>query len=326
MGGSFEIDPPQANRTVGIDLNLATPDNTWSGKGYYHQTFDGGGGLRESYSTGVSLNHQTYRWDISTDVRAIGSQFNPEVGFVRRTDFNQFRGAIFYNFYPSKGAIQSHAPGFDWDFLRSNVFGLTDWDLNIRYRISFQNTANFNMRLRRQYIYLFDSFDPSGTDGEELPADTDYANNLITASYNSDNRRDFFYSLSTRSGGYFNGSRINLEGTLSYRFLPYAITSVNFEINRIRLPEPYNDADLFLIGPRIDITFSRSIFWTTFIQYNSQISNMNINTRFQWRYSPVSDLFIVYSDNYEAGEDRFIDFNRPRSRALVVKLTYWLNI
>ncbi len=326
LGGSFEFDPPQANRTLGFDLNLATPDNAWSGKGYYHQTIDGGGGLKESYSTGISLNHQTYRWDIFSDIRAIGSQFNPEVGFVRRTDFNQFRGAIFYNFYPSKGAIQSHAPGFDWDFLRSNVFGITDWDLNIRYRISFQNTARFNMRLRRQYVFLFNSFDPSGSDGQELPADTDYTNNLITASYNSDNRRNFFYSISTRSGGYFNGSRINLEGTLSYRFLPYAVTSVNFEYNRIRLPNPYSDADLYLIGPRIDITFSRSIFWTTFIQYNSQISNMNINTRFQWRYSPVSDLFIVYSDNYEAGEDRFIDFSTPRARALVVKLTYWLNI
>ena len=172
---------------------------------------------------------------------------------------------------------------------------------------------------------MFNSFDPSGSDGVELPADTDYTNNLIIANYQSDNRKSFFYEISTRSGEYFNGTRVNFEGTVSYRFLPYAVTALNFEVNRIRLPKPYNDADLFLIGPRNDITFTRNVFWTTFIQYNNQINNLNINTRFQWRYSPVSDLFIVYSDNYYAGLDRFIDFNRPKSRSLVVKLTYWFN-
>ena len=102
---------------------------------------------------------------------------------------------------------------------------------------------------------------------------------------------------------------------------------MNFEVNRIRLPEPYNDADLYLIGPKFDITFTRKIFWTTFIQYNNQINNVNINTRFQWRYKPVSDIYLVYTDNYFAGVDgRFVDFKQSKSRALVFKLTYWLNL
>ena len=43
--------------------------------------------------------------------------------------------------------------------------------------------------------------------------------------------------------------------------------------------------------------------------HNNQINNMNINTRFQWRYAPVSDLFIVYTDNYFTDiNNRFVDF------------------
>ncbi|MEM6699144.1 MAG: hypothetical protein AAF599_12150, partial [Bacteroidota bacterium] len=71
---------------------------------------------------------------------------------------------------------------------------------------------------------------------------------------------------------------------------------------------------------RIDLTFTKSLFWTTFIQYNNQIDNLNINSRFQWRFRPVSDLFIVYTDNYFP--DDFVNKNR----ALVLKLTYWLNV
>jgi hypothetical protein len=195
------------------------------------------------------------------------------------------------------------------------------------YRINFRNTARFSMRLRREYTYLFDSFDPSGTDGPELPADSEYRINLVMMNYRSDARNNLFFDLSTRSGQYFNGYRINLSGEASYRFQPIGVISLNFTYNGIRLAKPYNSADLFLIGPKIDLTFTRSLFWTTLIQYNSQINNVNINSRLQWRYKPVSDLFVVYTDNYLAGTDgMLVDFAKPKYRAFVIKLTYWLNI
>ena len=326
IGGEFKLKPDIWNRTFGLDLNLATPDNRWRGKGYYHRSFDQQQ-LDSTYSYGVGVNYQTYRWEARSDFRSIGANFNPEVGFVRRTDFNQIRGTVYYNLYPERGSIQSHAPGFDFDFLGNEEYGLTDWDLNVLYRINFRNNARFSMRLRRQYTFLFEPFDPSGTGGIELPQNTDYAYNFVIANFTSDERHSFYYELGTSSGQYFNGNRLNLEGTLFYRHSRKVLASMNFEFNRIKLPEPYNDANLVLVGPRFDITFTRKIFWTTFIQYNNQIDNVNINTRFQWRYKPVSDIFLVYTDNYFAGVDgRFIDLNRPKSRALVFKLSYWFNV
>ena len=91
---------------------------------------------------------------MESDFRSIGAGFNPEVGFVRRTDFNQLRSTVFYNIYPKKGNIQVHGPGFDFDVLRSGEFGLTDWDVNLLYSIGFKNTAEFNLRLRRQYTFF----------------------------------------------------------------------------------------------------------------------------------------------------------------------------
>jgi hypothetical protein len=55
------------------------------------------------------------------------------------------------------------------------------------------------------------------------------------------------------------------------------------------------------------------------VQYNDQLNNTNLNIRFQWRYKPVSDLFIVYTDNY------FANTREVRNRALVLKMTYWWN-
>ncbi|MFA5588639.1 MAG: hypothetical protein WC987_07705, partial [Mariniphaga sp.] len=104
-----------------------------------------------------------------------------------------------------------------------------------------------------------------------------------------------------------------------YRFQPYVNFAMNFNYTDIHLPNPFERTRFWLLGPKLDVTFSENIFWTTFVQYNEQINNMNINMRFQWRYQPVSDIFVVYTDNYIPGS-----WN-SRNRALVLKITYWLN-
>jgi hypothetical protein len=65
---------------------------------------------------------------------------------------------------------------------------------------------------------------------------------------------------------------------------------------------------------------TNTLFFTAFVQYNEQIENINLNTRFQWRFKPASDLFIVYTDNYLPAP-----FN-VKNRSLVLKFTSWWNV
>ena len=84
---------------------------------------------------------------------------------------------------------------------------------------------------------------------------------------------------------------------------------------------PTNDyVQITLLSPRIYLTFTKKVFFTTFVQYNTQINNVNINARFQYRFKPMSDLFIVYTDNYNS------NIFGIKNRAVVVKLVYWFNV
>ena len=120
-------------------------------------------------------------------------------------------------------------------------------------------------------------------------------------------------------GSYFTGTKLSYNAEITYRKQPYAIIGLSYTHNEIIMPNLKNKVILDLIGPRIEISFSRSLFFTTFLQYNSQINNFNINTRLQYRFNPMSDVFIVYSDNYVSE-----NFNN-KNRALVLKLVYWFN-
>ena len=96
------------------------------------------------------------------------------------------------------------------------------------------------------------------------------------------------------------------------------VLAVNYD--GIRLPLPYPSANLWLLSPRLDVTFSKSLFWSTVFQYSNQRENLGINSRLQWRFAPLSDLYLVYNDNY--GTSPFM----PTFRSLNLKATYWLNL
>lgn len=316
---NFNGELEEYNRTAGIDYNLASADGKWNGKLFYHQSFENAK-PDEAYAMSGEIRYNTLRWNVRGTLQNVGDNYNPEVGFVRRRGFTRAAGNVDYRFYPDSKVFNNYSIGFDFDSFNMEEFGLTDYDVNLVFRANFQNTARFDIRLRREYVFLFNSFDPTRTGGQELAAETDYGYNLIFANFNSDRRERFSYNFNLRVGEYFNGDRLSLSGSIDYRFQPYGSVSIDFNYNRIRLPAPYNDADLYLIGPRFDFTFSRSVFWTTFIQYNSQIENININSRLQWRFKPVSDIFLVYTDNY------FPDYLTTKGRAIVLKATYWLNL
>ena len=108
--------------------------------------------------------------------------------------------------------------------------------------------------------------------------------------------------------------------TMKYREQPWGSFGATLDFNDLQFPDPYGSRQIFLLGPRIEIGFSRNLFWTTFLQWNTQGDNFNINSRLQWRFKPMSDVFLVYTDNYG------LELFAPKNRALVLKVNYWLNL
>ena len=121
-------------------------------------------------------------------------------------------------------------------------------------------------------------------------------------------------------GGYYNGNLFHLEGGIGYRFQPYGNINIDFSYNDILLPDPYKSTSYLLVSPRLEVSFTKNIYLTTFVQFNEQAKNVNLNARFRWRFLPASDIYLVYTENY-------LDTNfESKNRAIVFKISYWYNI
>ncbi len=308
----------QFNRVAGAEFNFASADNNWTGKVFYHQSFSPGPeGNR--FATAGMIKYATQQFTAGLNQSYVGGNYLAEMGFVRRKGYHQTNPTLGYQFFPNSKRVTSHGPSMKADFYFEPDLTLTDREVDLSYSLTWVDRSMISAGLESGYLMLLEPFDPTNTGGVMIPAGTEFNWTEVVLSYLSTQRRLFTFTAEGRYGGFYGGTRASFLTEMNYRVQPYGSLSLVASYNRVLLPEPYTSMDLVLVGPKLDITFTETLFFTTFVQYNNQIDNVNVNMRFQWRFAPVSDLYIVYTENsYPTGL-------RTKNRGIVLKLSYWIN-
>ena len=306
------------NRVGGIDFNLASADNLWTGKTFFHQAiYKNAGANAFAAATSIKYNNGTVSGQMGYSV--VGTDFQADVGFIKRTGFHRFGPHLEYKFYPNKGKILNHGPTFKFDNVLDEDLKPMDRELELKYIINYIDRSKLSAELERGFVKLLEPFDPTNTGGDTLASGSTYNWNEFSMKYESDARKTINFTSNIRYGGYYNGNKFSFNGEINYRVQPYVNLSISTTYDKIDLPKPFKSMAFLLIGPRLDLTFTNKLFLTTFVQFNDQADNVNLNLRFQWRFAPVSDLFIVYTNNAYP-----TDF-RTKDKALVAKISYWFN-
>lgn len=319
------------NRIAGIDYNINAFNNKLIGKLFWHQSFSPN--MPSDAGTNASfLAYNRRRWFLMWNHEYVGKNYRADIGFVPRTGIWRLEPEIRHRFLPDNSWLVSHSPGIYLDAYYSLDYQLLDQNIRADYSFVFQNTAQASVYYRNLFTRLTFPFDPTGSGGLPLPAGYTVYQDIGGFSFSSNTRKKLLFETGSEYGSYFNGTLHTMRASLTYRFQPYVRLGLNINQHNIQLPEPYKSANWTLLGTELEFSFTDNLFWNNYVQYNAQQSNLNINSRLQWRFKPLSDLFIVYSDNYLAvSEIRGLDYTRfqvvgKRNRALVLKLVYWLNL
>ncbi len=224
-------------------------------------------------------------------------------------------------FFPDGGPVLTHGPQFSSTYYFDPAFHQTDNESLLTYLITFRNKATLAPLAMHDFVQLLLPFDPTNSHKDSLLMGSRHRWNTVGADFVSKPQTLFTYGFSFRYGGYYaDGRKLSISNDIGYRFQPFVNLALHTSYNKLDLPQPWGNTTFWLVGPKIDITFTNKLFFTTYIQYNQQLKNTNINARFQWRYKPASDLFIVYTDNYLT-----VPYS-VRNRALVIKFNYWWSL
>jgi hypothetical protein len=317
------------NRNIGVEYNLASASNEWTGKVLYLKSFTEGEQASGNVYAG-NLQYSSRRWLINGQVESVDPLYKAEAGFVPRRGFHRGLATVGYTFLPEGGKILSHGPVFTSTTFLDWAGKLSDNTTSLGYTMTLRSQDVFSAAGGGEHVRLLVPFDPTNSGREKLAIDSVHEWKYWTAKFDSRPQSVVRYGFSFLRGGYYEGgTRTNISGSLGYRFQPFVSIAGTASYNDIRLPQPWVKAHFWLVGPRFDVTLTNTLYFTTFVQYNEQQRNVNINTRVQWRYRPASDLFLVWTDNYlpeylQPGQNVPGLFS-ARNRAIVLKCAYWWN-
>lgn len=332
-----KADYRQFSRVAGLEFNGFSPDGRWETETYYHRSFTP---KTQGASFANFVGYNTPTFGAGFGYNQMDSNYVSDAGFIPRNGTRNFytfaRAARFVRGENAKkinnfGMRYEGSQNLNWKgkFLDASVY------LGAFIQLPDQSEgwigANYN------YTFLFSEFDPTNAILNPNPDLKKGITNLPIGDYHyfnytlgfvSSNVRNLSYQITANIGNYYNGKAQRVEGFFAYRFQPYGSVQVSYGFYNIQLPKPYNSTNYWLVGPQADFSFTRNLFFRTFLQYNTQTNNVNINSRLQWRFRPVSDMFLVYTNNYFAQNipNYPVSAFNVRNRALVFKITYWLNV
>jgi hypothetical protein len=306
------VESPGSNRAYGADLAFGFGEGL-TGSAYLARTeTEGLTGDDRSWQAKVDYNGDLIGANL--EALEVGGDFNPEIGFVRRSGFRKSSGSARYS--PRPTSIESIRK-LTWqvtvDYFEDEAGRMESRDQEARFNVELESSDQITLQANRKFERLVDPFDVT-SDLEIVPGS--YAYNDFRAFVTFGPQRRLSGSLSLNWGDFFDGSIASI-GINQGRLVVTDRLSLEpgISLNFIDLPQGSSDQAVGRL--RADYGFTPRMFASALMQYNSADRTFSSNLRFRWEYRPGSELFIVWTDE----RDTTRGGSGLRSRALALKVT-----
>jgi hypothetical protein len=305
------------NQSYGVDAALGFYQNVSLG-GYYARTHTTGlAGDAESYQG--KFDWVPDRYGVRAEYLKVGQDFNPEVGFLRRSGFaRSFASARFSPRPRSMRAVRKFTFEGTLEYYENGAGAVESRQQTGRFNAEFDNSDTLTIEANANYDLLLVPFSPAtgATIGRGR-----YHYEDVSVSYNMGTQRRLSGNVGVQLGEYYSGTIKAL--TLSqgrFSILKQLSVEPRVTLNRIELPSGGFTTRQF--GARTDYGFSPRMFASALLQYSSADRTFSSNIRFRWEYRPGSEFFVVWTDEQDTHP---LEPNRGRlalkNRAFVVKMT-----
>ena len=318
-GAEFTYVSKKGNFNNNIKYHKSSTDEELNGEFFGIQ----GNYITRTFGSGWNFNTINKNYEANLGFTPRLFNYDAETGETIRQSYTLFNPWVRYTHYVKNQSskITSHGVRTWHNFFYDGGRKLYEREHNVAYDLIFKNASNLTVSghyrdvdLRFETNFLGDEFD-------NLPVQNyNFLKSSIT--YYSNDRTQFTYNASASYGDFFNGKITTLSTTGNVRFGYWGNFSLSYAYNDISLPENYGEIDLHLVKFKGLLSFTNKLFFNNTVQYNSQSENFSVFSRLQWRYSSLSDIFLIYNQNNNTTNNGF----GLKNRSIILKITYRLGV
>ncbi len=302
-----------ANSLLGVDGNFNPTDHLRINT-FYMATRDPDQDLNHRAASYMGqVNYDRDLIGFSLERLYLGEDFNPEMGFVRRSDFLKTGGSL--KIAPRPRSIEAIRQ-FELELQGSN-YDRPDGELETR---EFSAQGTIILESSDRLVFQWQQTEEHLLDGFNLSDDVavgagEYLFRRAAARLWLGSHRPVSGFLRYEWGDFFGGSRRELTYWGRAEVNERLSLEPNLSLNWIEVPA--GDVQATVARVRAAYTLTPRSYLAALVQYNSAAQLISTNLRFRWEYSPGSDLFVVFSTNRD-GDDGISGLS---DRTLVVKFT-----
>jgi hypothetical protein len=317
------VDEP-TNHVGGLDADLGLTDEIDFRVFGAASEQKGDGADVATWGAGLTLAYPD--WNALLVQEAIGTDYDPQVGFVQRGGVNQTIIGLGHTSQPNWSLS---LPGPDLSVRRFDNHANFQWidrrhgDRETRFIhlhpvVVGAGESELGIIYENSYERLFGPF-PLG--GDVVFPEGGYDFDRWGVNLGTDPSRTFSASLVAYDGGFFDADQRSLTVTTAFLMPPHVTTSVEYELERIERVAADGLEQEFasdLLRLRLELDVSNSLTLNLFTQWNETENLLLSQIRGHYIFGDESDVYVVIADDRADGSG---DFN-PRRGEWTLKFNY----
>jgi len=308
---------PGSNQAYGLDAAFSFFQNVGFAAYYARTETPGLSADADSYQAVADYGGDRYGGHL--EYLKVGASFNPEVGFVARTNFGRTYGTARFSPRPvSMKSVRKFTYQGNFDNFVNGAGELETRISTGMFNTEFENSDVLAVTVARDFELLAR---PATILGVTIPAGGHQFTNALV-SYALGAQRRVSGTVSLQAGDFYNGTLTALGFSAArVSVLKQFSFEPTISINRVDIPGSVVTTKLY--RTRADYGFSPLMFMSALLQYTSTDRAFSSNLRFRWEYRSGSELFIVYTDERDLTDPRFALATQVlgvKNRAFVVKI------
>lgn len=281
---------------------------------YWAATSGEAGSANDRSSYRANLNWNADLTGLQLEHMFLGSQFNPEIGFLRRSAFRRNYAQARFSPRPARWrTVRKFYYEGSYDYFEDRDGRPESREAQGAYRMELSNGDQWAVEYSRAFENLAAEFQV--TPGVVVPTG-EYRFQQTKLLYTSSPQRPISGTLTLTYGGFYGGTLRELTWRGRLEFGPRFYAEPTVSLNRFATP--FGDGDANIVSSRLTYTLTPRMFASALVQYQSASKAISTNARFRWEYQPGSELFVVYSDGRNTTGPGFPELD---NRSLVVKVT-----
>jgi hypothetical protein len=271
----------------------------------------GPGGDGDIFGAEARGEGREWRWQAGS--RWTTADFNPELGFIRRTGVKELDTDLRWLPRPEAGPVRNWEFGLGTRTVLDESNTVQDFEVRLQpLGVEIHNGDEASLSVERGFERVDRDF-TIFRDRITVPAG-DYWRTRVGLDLESSPGRRVASDLRFSTGDFFFGTSHEASADVNWRPAALLTLGGEYEWRQIRLAGERFDAQV--VEGRLDFDFSVDLTLRNLVQYDNESRELGVQSRLRWTLEPGSDVFVVVGGGWQRGDDGVL---RPDEQEITVK-------